>query len=142
MIPLPGQLNEQNRINVADRSGDPIQHVYFEFKYGSTSKQFFTVPVGNIISNLILIRIEDQFDGSDTDLQIGTVDAPASVGRLDINAVNFYHLDVTNSQIVASVLQRPVNLYWSILELGATKSTKGKGWGLLELININKVVRV
>ena len=142
-FPYPGKISEIGRQNLeAVRFKEPEQTIRFKFRYDMKPRTLLILPVGGIVKGLEPVSIEEPFNGTGSDLYLGTPTNPLAYGTYGLNnlGVALEIPNIGNGLMIPNTSAVPVII--SISNSQPTAPTKGSGWGLFKWTNLNLVRKV
>jgi len=139
----PGTLSIEQRQNLeAVQFKPPIVPVFFEFsirQYRAT-ENVVSIPKDSIITSPVFIRVITPFDGSNTFLHL-KLDSDQDVGSVSVitPGVLSFSPNVTSETRFLTRTPAKSTLSFGIVELGDVEPTRGRGWVLLQYVNLNLI---
>ena len=145
-LPYPGIIKEKQRVNLeAIEHKSPIGIIYFDFNVANynNAKQIGVVPKNSIIATDIIIRIDERFTGTETELRVyySNVSNETLIGFASINSVEV----VVFGGIPGSYpgfgkkTNIEVPLVITVISRLDNKPTRGSGYGILQYIMLDRI---
>ncbi len=140
-LPFPGLVTDEERSNFESvEFHSVIKFVYFTFdtRQIRQSKVIIKLPNNSMIYGIFTFRVEDAFDGTELTINIGT-DTIDDILILPIQAIGIY---ITNFIGTRSKHLEPFvtdTLIKVTLNYTGVKPTMGKGWGIMQWLDLNRL---
>lgn len=138
-FPYPGVIKGKEQQNLESvRFKSPVKLIRFEFDFNLKTRQILLLPVNGLIRGLQPIYLSEPFDGS-AELRVGITGNSRAFGLYPLNNEGY-----SVSQDVGDKLMEPRTTPTSViisLYINSTP-TRGRGFGLLEWVNLSLVPRV
>ena len=128
--PLKEQVNEDDI-----RFKNPIGYVYFNFKVGDNGRTIVTLRNNQIIYGFITVNVSEAF-AADNFLHIGTLANVTLITRIALEFTG--PVSVFGGVDSADILTRTTQSLDIRYSLKGT-STVGRGWGVLQYLDLNLV---
>ncbi len=123
-------------------SRNPLNYLYFEFNHQQVggSRVLRELPRNAIIHGVLTIRIEEGFDGGETILRLGTDADNEDIAVVQIGPKGII-LDMWpgERENYMQILVKGARLNLSMLNTQTPAPTLGRGWGVIQWLDLNLV---
>lgn len=135
--------DDRARVNLEESVNLPqLQQFYFTFGRTDVGKSRLLkrLPSGSMVYGVLTIRVEEGFDGGETELRIGTDADNSDIVVVSLApkgvVVNLWPGERENHM---QILRYGANIKMSLLNTETPVPTLGRGWGILQWLDMNRV---
>ena len=142
-LPYPGLITSKSRSNIESLDKKFFKIFFFRFSINLIDKSIpiTIIPKDYLIYYIAPLVIEEAFNGSEVFLNIGTISNQISVTHVRINNITniiilpmFQDLQTDFGKILSVPTQLFAGIKWEV-----QKPTKGSGYGIITLLDLNRV---
>ena len=134
-MPLPYGYNPlKEQANIDDlRFKTPIRYIYFSFKAGSNARTIVTLRANQIAYGTFMVVVSEAF-GVNNFLEVGTLENSNLITAVPLQFTGtFHHFGGTGSDDILQRTTKSIDIRYSL----KGTSTVGRGWGVLQVLDLN-----
>jgi len=137
----PGGLTIQERQNLEDvRFEPPVVPIFIEFTVSdlNKSRSIIRIPKNSLIIAPVFVRVTNVFNSTSPVMLLGlNTDRDVGVAFIGNTGVVNFVPDVSDKSQFLTKIEKDSTLKVTVFEFGQTNPSRGKGWVLLQYVNLN-----